>query len=341
MKETLHKVDGVSVLLPVYCAAGRDPVPVGEQLAEAIRSVLTQDVSVTLEIVCVDDGSAVPVAELLESQGLLGHPALRLVRHHRNYGLVHALNTALASAHHELIGRIDADDIWLPGKLASQVAAMAADPDLSLIATGMRLAADPPQDHLRKGSWTEILRFFEEVGCPFPHGSILARRRIFRLLGGYSHDPAVRHCEDYALWGTWLRFFKVSMLEEILFEYRPSDHSVSTAHVVCQRQASGRVNLGFRRLPRRMEIPVLLPELAQTLGVTVMEAGIVALSLWRLVDGTFVLPPEALPVLRGLLPDRDLLPVAFCLGAPHVLTLLDGHATFPFGQPLTTVRILA
>lgn len=304
--KTKINTKNVSTILPVYYTQKRDQFKFTEDLTTAISSVLSQGGNHNIEIICIDDGSEIPLNELLQPTGLLENSQIRIVCHARNYGLVHALNTGLEAARYDLIARIDCDDLWLPGKLEKQTSLFEKDPDLTLVATGMRVMTNPPQDHLRQGSWKSILSFFEEVGCPFPHGSILARKDVFRVLGGYSHAPNTRHCEDYALWGSWIRFFKPAIIEEILFEYRPSENSVSTLFSQQQQKISGEVNQQFRNIPFRHNIPENIQELSNVLKVSVLEAGFIAADIAIMENCFYEVPVNALPILRRLIPEKSI-----------------------------------
>lgn len=296
----------VSTILPVYYTKKRDRLKFIEDLRAAISSVLSQGGNHNIEVICIDDGSETPLEELLQPTGLLDSSHVRIIRHPRNYGLVHALNTGIEAARYDLVARIDCDDIWLPGKLERQTSLFENDADLTLVATGMRVMTTPPEDHVRQGSWNSILRFFEDVGCPFPHGSILARKDVFQIVGGYSHHPTTRHCEDYALWGSWIRFFKPAIIEEILFEYRPSDNSVSSLYSQQQRRASREVNQKFANIPFRHDIPKNIKILSDILEVNVFEAGIIAARIAFMENCFFEIPNIAIPVLRRLIPEKSI-----------------------------------
>jgi glycosyltransferase involved in cell wall biosynthesis len=297
--------NSVSVVLPVFL---RKPSQESrELLIRAIDSAVGQDYPGEFEILVVDDGSPIPVAKMLAQTRHATDPHIRVIRLTRNSGLVYALNRGLAAASHEYIARIDADDCWRPGKIAEQMGMFQADPDLSIVGTGMTMVhadGSPNVDLIRPGTWSGILKFFAEVGCPFPHGSIVARRSVYRLLGGYSHDPSVSHAEDFALWGTWLRFFKAAMVEEALYEYKVSASSISGLHTDKQRRASGMIQQAFIDIRSWPRIPDALHALAAILGMSVLDVGKTCFAIWK-YRPTIVLPRRALQWLRVLMPDRD------------------------------------
>jgi glycosyltransferase involved in cell wall biosynthesis len=298
---------GVSVLLPVFFReVGTEDIRL---LRRALESIRQQEFPQDYEILLLDDGSATPVEGLAPHLGYENLENVRFVRNQTNQGLVYTLNRGLTEARHPLIARLDADDRWLPTKIKKQLDLLAVDRDLTITATGMTLVTPEGQAleaHVRPGDWTGILGFFVEVGCPFPHGSVIARRDIYTMLGGYPHNPISSHCEDYTLWGTWLRFFKPAMIEEALYDYTVSSSSVSAKHGEQQRRASGLVNLRFRNLNLVERLPNALMELASVVGCSVLEAGVLAYKMWRF-HVPVRLPSTALGPLHIIMPDRSLI----------------------------------
>ena len=103
----------VSVVVPVYDGAA--------YLAEAIESARAQAYR-PIEVVVVDDGSTDGSAEVARSFGSSVSYA-----HKENAGLSSARNTGLGLARGDLVAFLDADDVWLPKKLAAQVALLVAE----------------------------------------------------------------------------------------------------------------------------------------------------------------------------------------------------------------------
>ncbi|SNT63960.1 Glycosyl transferase family 2 [Tardiphaga sp. OK246] len=302
MTSPLRSLD-ISVLMPVYI---REPTrKIIDLLDRAVESVAEQKYPGEAEILIVDDGSSTPVQELLA-----GHERripLRFVRYVRNNGLVYALNAGLNAARYGLIARMDADDCWAAHKIEQQIDRLVADPDLTVVGTGMRRVFEdgsPTEDHIRPDGWSPLLKFFVDCGCPFPHASILARSDIYRLLGGYSHSERVSHCEDYALWGIWLRFFKPAMIELPLHIYTVSADSVSSRHLAQQQKATGRINSAFASLRVVDTVPDEMSSLADILGISLLQAGVLCYRLWHLKIAT-CLPEAALAPLQKMLTDRD------------------------------------
>jgi glycosyltransferase involved in cell wall biosynthesis len=103
-----------SVIIPAYNCAGT--------IAEAIDSVTAQQAE-GVEIIVVDDGSTDETPRLLEKYG----DSIRVI-HQTNGGLCAARNAGLAVAKGEFIALLDADDVWLGGRLERTVSALARNP---------------------------------------------------------------------------------------------------------------------------------------------------------------------------------------------------------------------
>ena len=106
----------ISVIIPTYNCA--------HYLGDAIESAFSQDYP-RLEIIVVDDGSTDDTATLLATFG----ERLRKT-HQSNGGIGSARNTGLTLASGEFIAYLDADDLYVPGKLTRQMACFDADPEL-------------------------------------------------------------------------------------------------------------------------------------------------------------------------------------------------------------------
>jgi glycosyltransferase involved in cell wall biosynthesis len=298
----------VSIVLPVFF--GQSSVQNKLMLSRALESVYDQQFPGEFEIVIVDDGSITPVETMAPSIGALASR----VKWHRvsgNCGLVNALNLGIGLARYAYIARLDVDDRWLPSKVEKQFNLFASNPAFCLTATGMtRVRADGSHidTHVRPGSWSGILTFLVNVGSPFPHGSVIARRDIFRLLGGYSHNARVRHCEDLALWCRWLRFFEAAMVEEPLYEYAVSASSVSGLNADKQKEASDSLRNWFAHLGLADHLPITMRSFADMLGISVIQAGVLCWRMW--FYGTPVaLPSNTINLLACILPDRHLRPL--------------------------------
>ena len=158
------------------------PVFNGERhVREAIDSVLAQTHR-PIEIVVVDDGSTDGTADAVRLYG----DQVRYA-HQANAGPPAARNHGLALARGDFVAFLDADDRWLPEKLAVQLARFAERPELDCCVTHARLF------------WTDALRAEEalfraqgRIEQPGLAGTtMIARRRAFAAIGGF--DTAQKH----------------------------------------------------------------------------------------------------------------------------------------------------
>ena len=111
----------VSVIVPAYnCAA---------TIAETLESVLAQDHG-AVEVIVVNDGSKDHTLEVLHGFG----DRIRVVDQ-ANAGPPAARNAGIAAARGEYLAFVDADDIWLPGKVSAQVRHLEAHPEVGTVFT--------------------------------------------------------------------------------------------------------------------------------------------------------------------------------------------------------------
>jgi glycosyltransferase involved in cell wall biosynthesis len=151
----------LSVLIPAYDAA--------RYIAEALKSVLAQ-IPRDAEVLVVDDGSSDDTAAIAESFGV------RIIRA-SHAGIGATVNRAMREARGELIASIDADDRWLPGKTALQLAALDADPSLDMVFGHVRQFLSPEV--------VDAAQFaFSAEPMPGLHrGSMLIRRTAWQRVG--------------------------------------------------------------------------------------------------------------------------------------------------------------
>jgi glycosyltransferase involved in cell wall biosynthesis len=148
--------------------------------ADAAASILDQDYE-RLELMAVDDASDDATADVLEQCAAEAPPGrMRVVRHERQTGIAETRAHALRLAQGELIGLLDSDDLWLPGKLGPQVELLAADPDAGLVHaeyeafdsdTGRPIPWERDWDR-EADQLVELVR----LGCFVMTGTVLVRR---------------------------------------------------------------------------------------------------------------------------------------------------------------------
>jgi len=122
---TISPSPRVSVILPAY---NREAL-----VGRAIDSVLAQTYQ-DFELIVVDDASKDGTRAVLETYR--DHPRVRLILSDENRGGSGARNLGIEAARGDFIAFQDSDDVWLPHKLAAQMAALEATPAAGLCYCG-------------------------------------------------------------------------------------------------------------------------------------------------------------------------------------------------------------
>ena len=171
----------------------------------ALESVLAQE-GPDLEIVVADDGSTdgtYEAVERLQSSDPLRR--IRLLPRRENGGLLRISENAtrgLLACRGQYIAFLDGDDLFLPGKLAAQVAWFERDDRRVLCGHDVEVFDSSTQATMRLGSDVNPLSSgigaapLVRNGVPFVTASIMVRRAA--LPGGY--EPRLRMLLDWLLW---------------------------------------------------------------------------------------------------------------------------------------------
>jgi glycosyltransferase involved in cell wall biosynthesis len=191
----------VSCIVPVFNGQ--------RYLAEALDSVLRQTHR-PLDVVVVNDGSSDRTREVIAAYGA----RVRCVEQ-PHAGLAAARNRGIAAAAGDLIAFLDADDLWLPEKIARQVDRLRARAEAEANVTYIQnFWAD------EDGSRTDPLAGPSLEPLPgYCSPAMLARREVFARVGPY--DPALRTgaCRDWFIRARERRVV-FDVLDEVLVRRR-------------------------------------------------------------------------------------------------------------------------
>jgi len=270
----------VSVLLPVFNAE--------RYLGAALESVLAQTFT-DFECVIVDDGSTDT------SPTILAHHAardgrIRIIRQ-ENMGIVAALNRGLAECSASLVARMDADDICLPQRLATQLDYLNRHPEVVAVGTAFQLisAAGVLGPVVQHPTSAEAIRRGLQSGNRLGHPTVLMRRDAVLAAGGYRE--ALRHAEDYDLWTRLAEGYQLANLPECLLLYRIHGGQISWSQAEAQAMATLAVRgLAAQRMRAGREL-LALPRVVDlaflsSLGFSVrdQEDALVACAAGRITD---------------------------------------------------------
>jgi glycosyltransferase involved in cell wall biosynthesis len=265
MKST--EVPAVSLVMGVFN---------GERfLADAVQSILDQDFS-DFEFIIIDDGSTDDSATMLDNYQHLD--ARVKVWHEKHAGLVSSLNKGCELARGKYIARMDADDVAHRDRLSQQVAFMEAHPEVAVLGAAVEwisasgrslyISKNPAKDEEIKADLIDRRR------CAFWHPTIVMRREVFALTGGYrSH---LLGAEDYDLWLRAADRFQLANLETVVLNYRIHSSQVS----IQQRMQQTRSTLGAQFAARKRKegladplsgVKEITPEVLIAWGISASE----------------------------------------------------------------------
>jgi glycosyltransferase involved in cell wall biosynthesis len=270
----------ISVIIPVYN---------GEKtIRETIESVLTQTFR-DFELIILNDGSQDSTLEIVSS---IQDSRLKVFSQ-PNAGLAASRNRGTFHAVGEYISFIDADDLWTPDKLETQLKALQDNPEAA-VAYSWTNYIDESGQFLRRGGYLTangdvyakllVVDFLENGSNPLIH------RQALIQVGGF--DESLPAAED---WDILLRLaaqysFVAVPYPQIL--YRVSANSMS-AHVVRQEAACLKVlERAFNQAPESLQYlkKYSMANLYRYLSFKVLDAypdrkrGLIAARfLWQLI----------------------------------------------------------
>jgi len=197
----------VSVIIPVYN---------GESyLAEAVESILRQNHEL-LEIIIVDDGSTDNTAKVVA--GLRGN--VRYV-HQSNSGPSAARNRGLKMTQGDLIGFLDADDLWGKNKLKIQIGHFEKNPSLEIVLGYLQKMQMVSED-----KDTPKFKEWDQPIMNMHLGSGLFRKSVFDKVGYL--DESLDYCEDWD-WFMKAKEMNVPIMvhNEVAYYYRRHDKNIT------------------------------------------------------------------------------------------------------------------
>jgi glycosyltransferase involved in cell wall biosynthesis len=222
----------VSVILPVYNSEHL----VGETIQRALAQTLPP-----LEIVVADDGSTDGTARVVAE--LAATSTVPIVYHYQpNQGPPSARNAAIRLARGSLLALLDADDLWLATKLARQVALLAEQPDLGLVACHVQTVLVGGRD------WPAVFKqdYWEANPPTYTSSALLIRRAIWEQVGPFNPQ---RRLNDDADWVMRARDLGVpsAVVPEVLFIKRLHDQNISYETSGWQSDVLGALRQSLKR----------------------------------------------------------------------------------------------
>jgi glycosyltransferase involved in cell wall biosynthesis len=199
----------VSVIMPAFnCRA---------YISEALQSVFSQGIE-AIEVIVVDDGSTDNTGDIAAAFD----PRVRVIKG-KNLGPAGARNLAVANSTGAFLAFLDADDVWLPGKLLAQMQLLENVPEAKIVYAGHIFWHADADDHFPPPETYEWVSKsgLNPVGSGWIYPEMLldsqihiitavCHRSVFDLVGGF--DGTFGKGSDYDFWIRASRHFQIYKL---------------------------------------------------------------------------------------------------------------------------------
>lgn len=201
-----------SVLMSVY------EKEQAEYFDASIESMLCQSVPPS-DFVIVCDGALTAELDAVLDRKIKEHPGLfQIIRKPRCEGIGNALSLGLLSCKHELVARMDSDDISRRDRCEKEIAAL-EHLHCSVVGSNIvEFEGNPGNTKSRRSvpETNEQIRKFAKRRNPFNHPSVLFRKSHVLKAGNYLECKGF---EDYYLWVRMLRMRMVgyNIQEDLLY----------------------------------------------------------------------------------------------------------------------------
>lgn len=201
-------MDLVSVIIPTYQS--------DRTILDAIESVLHQTYP-AVEVIVIDDGSTDRTQEVLK-------PFHNQIRYfwQENQGQAAARNHGIDHADGEFIAFLDADDLWVPDKLETQIPLFRDRDNLGAV-FGNIYYFSGDQKQIRTSfdlypparGWVFKELFVQNF---IPLSTAVIRKNIIDQIGVF--QPQVTPVEDYEYWLRLSKFYEMDYIDKTVAGYR-------------------------------------------------------------------------------------------------------------------------
>lgn len=191
---------------------------------EALRSVITEQTLKPSEVVLVVDGPVPNELRQTISSAEAQYKTLKIYWQAENQGLGKTMNYGVLQCSHELIARMDADDISLPYRFEKEVIYLQEHPEISIVGGQISEFIGEPSNIVayRNVPLTpeDCKKYFRDRD-PLNHVTVMFRKQDILAAGNYQHWHLD---EDTYLWGRVLKAgYQIANLEETLVNVRTGE----------------------------------------------------------------------------------------------------------------------
>src|SRR5438046_1661153 len=213
----------VSVIIPTF---NREAY-----LREAIESVFAQTYS-NWQLIVVDDGSTDRTSRYLRA---ITDERVLVIEHQHCGNPARVRNAGIAAAHGKWVSFLDADDVWCPRKLETQIEDLLAHSECGWSYTYVTRMNEQreeiPLPTHRRGTpasgWilSQLITLEAIVATP----TVMVAKDLLTAVGGF--DESFLFCEDYELWTRLAMVSRASVVPVALARVRSHAASYSVGRV--------------------------------------------------------------------------------------------------------------
>ena len=205
-------------------------------LGDAIDSVLNQTYA-NIEVIVVDDGSTDESSAIIRSYGSRVVPIFK-----QNGGQASAVNAGVVASRGEIVCLLDADDVWLPSKVADVVDAAIKDPESLLlyhkiqpVSRELRPCGKVVPKGLFRGPIADLIRNSGGLWTSAPSSALSFRKAALDKIGPIPEDQ-IRYAADGFLLAIVPLLGPVTGLNKCLTWYR--SHGTNQSGISGMSQAA-------------------------------------------------------------------------------------------------------
>jgi glycosyltransferase involved in cell wall biosynthesis len=207
----------VSIVIPLYNKS--------QWISQTLMSVANQTYK-NWECIIVDDGSSDESLEIVKKFALENKGEWRIFSQ-SNSGQAVARNFGISLARGRYIALLDADDLWLPSKLAKQIDYLEKHADVDIIFCSYVIFEESLENSLRvvrfRDSRKMIMRWLQMLGFGGLIESVgLMKLEFLENHGAFSEDLSTSSGLEISLRG--LIHANVAVIPDVLVAYRISDN---------------------------------------------------------------------------------------------------------------------
>ena len=191
----------------------------------AMRSIWDEQTLKPNEIVLVEDGVLTDelYAGITKWHEKLGD-VLKIVKLKRNLGLAAALNEGIKHCSHDLIARMDADDISDPYRFEKQIEYLQSHKDVHVLGGAIQEFSDQENKILATRSYpcntTEAKKYMAKAS-PLAHPSVIYRKELFT--NGLFYSDQLKTSQDIDLWYRVINAgYNIASIRDVVYYFRVS-----------------------------------------------------------------------------------------------------------------------